>query len=54
MDAGAYQEITEPSVYVKFMLDDGNHACLDYYTVDAACQYCTCCEQRTLPMLKLK
>lgn len=23
MDAGAYQEITEPSVYVKFMLDDG-------------------------------
>lgn len=23
MDAGAYQEITEPSVYVKFVLDDG-------------------------------
>ena len=23
MDAGAYQEITEPSVYVKFKLDDG-------------------------------
>ncbi len=23
MDAGAYQDVTEPSVYVKFMLDDG-------------------------------
>ena len=23
MDAGAYQDITDPSVYVKFMLDDG-------------------------------
>jgi isoleucyl-tRNA synthetase len=26
MDAGAYQDVTEPSVYVKFKLDDGRYA----------------------------